>query len=295
MLSKFGTCKKCMFLTAAGLAGSLIAYGAAVFAGVEMLRFPAMLAVAFFAAWSLMHLAGYVVNGKREVKKGCGSCSKSFALTRRGFMGAAAWLLASLGMKGVAARIVQPEVTKLDGLERINAVKRALKSRDVRNALSFIRSKGWKIDETKAEAVLHRLKEGEVLAAGFPVSEKAVLVYYEYPSGTKIKSEARVYVLNKDRAKLEFISVNGIDARTLTACYHECQSSSDCGEFRLCYEYCCDVNWTNVVNCCGRCLSSCYSGPNPGCLLCLIVFCPFCLSQSGCDEWGSMCIDYPNV
>jgi len=294
MLSKFGTCKKCIFLTVIGLAGSLIAYGVAVFVGVEMLRLPAMIAVAFFAAWSLMHLAEYVVNGKREVKKGCGSCSKSFALTRRGFMGAAAWFLASLGMKGAAARIVQPEVTKLEGLERVNAVRRALKSKDVENALSFIGAKGWTINETMAKAALHKLKKGEMLAVGFPLSDESVLVYNEYRN-SKIKSEARVYVLNKDRAKLEFISVNGSNARILTTCYHECQSSSDCGEFQLCYEYCCDVNWTSVLLCCVSCVGSCYSGPNPGCLLCLMVFCPVCLNQSGCNQSGSMCIDYPNV
>jgi len=199
-----------------------------------------------------------------------------------------------MGVMAIIAKI-QPEVTKLEGLERVNAVRRALKSKDVRNALTFIKSKGWSIDETKAEAALHKLKDGEMLAVGFPVSDKSVLDYYEYPNGTKIKSEARVYVLNKDRAKLEFISVNGSNARILTTCYHECQSSSDCGEFRLCYEYCCDVNWTSVLLCCVSCIGQCYSGPNPGCLYYLMVFCPVCLNKDGCNEQGSMCIDYPNV
>jgi hypothetical protein len=271
-----------MYLTAIGLAASLIAYGAAVFAGVEMLK-PAIIAIAFFAAWSLLHLAGYVVNGSREVKEGCSSCSgKSFALTRRGFMGAAAWLLASLGMKGAAARILQPEVTKLEGLERINAVKRALKAKDVRNALGFIRSKGWSIDETKAEVALHKLKDGEMLAVGFPVSEKAVLVYYEYSGSSKIRSEAKVYVLkNENAAKLEFVSING----GITV------QSDDCGPGLVECPQCTCVDW-DVINCviynCTRACAFC--GRDFICwLMCAAISCPeaihWCCPQECIEIW----------
>jgi hypothetical protein len=255
-----------MSLTAIGLAGSLIAYGSAVFAGVEMLRLPAIIAIAFFAAWSLLHLAGYVVNGSREVKNGCSSCSgNSLALTRRGFMGAAAWLLASLGMKGAAARILQPEVTKLEGLERVNAIKRALKAKDVRNALGFIRSKGWMVNEIMAEAAMHKLKDGEILAVGFPVADKAVLVYYEY-SGIKIKSEARVYVLKDEKTiKTEFISVNGSPPVT---------TQGDCPPGTVECPYCNgEIDWNCVWQRCSWCRYSCrYLGP--ACLLCFAIVCP---------------------
>ena len=149
--------------------------------------------------------------------------------------------------------------------ERVNAVKRALEAKDVRNALSFIRSKGWSIDETKAEVAMHKLKDGKMLAVGFPVSEKAVLVYYEY-SGIKIKSEARVYVLNGNTAKLEFISVNGSPPVT---------TQGDCPPGTVECPYCNgEIGLDCVATRCGFiCIPPCTLGPYT-CALCLAVACP---------------------
>ena len=102
MLTKFGTCRKCMFLTAVGLTGSLLTYGAAVFAGVEMLK-PVMLAVAFFAAWSLLHGVGYVVNG-REGGEGCKECS-SIQIARRSFIKSVLAIATLIGLGGVASAL----------------------------------------------------------------------------------------------------------------------------------------------------------------------------------------------
>jgi len=119
-----------------------------------------------------------------------------------------------------------------------------------------------------AETVIHRFKDGEMLAVGFPVGDRAVLVYYEYFKGTKIRSEARVYVLKDEKtARLEFVSVNGKEPiRTL----------GDCPPGTVECPQCTCIDQT-VINCviynCSRCVAVCFG--NTLCLLlCAAIFCP---------------------
>jgi hypothetical protein len=166
--------------------------------------------------------------------------------------------------------------------ERVNAVKRALRSRDVRNALTFIRSKGWSIDETKAEAALHKLKDGEMLAVGFPVSDKAVLVYYEYSGNSKIKSEAKLYVLQDGRnVALEFISVNGSLPIVTT---------DDCGPGLVECRQCVDLDALCAVACCSGCAWAC---PGLSCLLCVLITCGVLCIEYCCNEWDIYCCPTP--
>jgi hypothetical protein len=78
---------------------------------------------------------------------------------------------------------MQPEMTKLEGLERINAIKRALRSRDITNALRFVKAKDWKIDEAAGEAVLH--KDERTAKLEF-VSINGAVVSDECPPGTSL-------------------------------------------------------------------------------------------------------------
>ena len=219
---------------------------------------------------------------QHQERQGCG-CGKS--CTSRGHF-----------LEGITIERSE-EVT---GRQRDRLVTGILNSLDVQNVIQESRVK---LDDSKAQVVMHTLDSGNtLLAVGVP-TEKGALIYYEVAESLgRYKSQAMLYALEGDTAKLISTSVNqrlvSLSSGQAGAAPTGGDPCGGCGQppWRYYCYYC--TSWNNgcLVRCglgCGACAITCATGNFWMCLFCVTAGCPGCLFTC-CTGWGTTCCDCPS-
>lgn len=205
------------------------------------------------------------------------------------------------------------EIEPLTGTELKKAVKKALRSKDVRNVL---KSASVQLDTRGAGAARHMLEaENTILAVGIP-TEKGVVAYYKYESTERIESKAVLFQISADgeTAQLIAVSVNGhslalsgsdplvsVNGRPLMLSGPDRSGGMvaqlNCGgcvsPITGPWEYdcrnCTNTDWNCVIAHCAACIIPCSAGLTLPCMVCLLIWCPSWVYYGCCTSWEWSC------
>ncbi len=127
-------------------------------------------------------------------------------------------------------------------------------------------------------------KKISMLAIGIPLKDKKhIIALYEFSKPVQgVKLVTYEYLVDGHILHTIKAGINGKIKTVSSSCTQECESNSDCGALGECNWYCCSIDWSKVITCCGECVFAGELSP-----VCALIFCPICV-YNACS-WGSYC------